>query len=151
MLPYLTGTLICVRGYLGSNMGLLRPLQELPRLGLHGKNVVAKKTLFHIVTTYEKLVVNYFFWDFGTLGFGVRPPGLPKPISHPQPHKSIKGINGTPQYIFVHVWEVLGGPFAESKVPKCQRIKTSSQWRHMYNKENDQLFIYGPQYICEKN
>ena len=34
------------------------------------------------------------------------------------------------------------GPFAESKVPKYQRIKTSSQWRHMYNKENDQLFIY---------
>ena len=37
--------------------------------------------------------------------------------------------------IFVHAWEV------------CQRIKTSSQWRHMY-KENDQLFIYGPR--CEK-
>ena len=49
--------------------------------------------------------------------------------------------------IFVHVWEVLERPFAEHKVPKCQRIKTmetSSQWRHMYNKENDQLFIYGP-------
>ena len=35
-----------------------------------------------------------------------------------------------------------------SKVPKCQRIKISSQWRHMYNKENNQLFIYGPR--CEK-
>ena len=42
-----------------------------------------------------------------------------------------------------------GGPVAESKVPKCQRIKTSSQWRHMHYKENDQLFIYGPR--CEKN
>ena len=70
-------------------MGSLWPLQELPGPGLHGKNVIAKKKyFFHIVTTYEKLVVNYFsllyiclhldevciFWDFGTPGFGVRPP-----------------------------------------------------------------------------
>ena len=72
------------------------------------------------MTTYEKLVINYFsflyiclyldevciFWDFGTLGFGVRPPGLPKTItktiSRPQPHKSIKGINGPPQHLLYY-------------------------------------------------
>ena len=42
-------------------MGLLCPLQELPGLGLHGQNVfIAKNNCLHIVTTYEKLVVNYY-------------------------------------------------------------------------------------------
>ena len=44
-------------------MGLLCPLQELPGPGMHGTNVIpGSKFLFyfHIVTTYEKLVVNYF-------------------------------------------------------------------------------------------
>ena len=49
-----------------------------------------------------------------------------------------------PKYHYCSCLGDPGGPFAESKVPKCQRIKTSSQWRHMYNKENDQLFTYGP-------
>ena len=76
-------------------MGILWPLQELPGPGPYGQNAIAKKYFFHIVTTYEKLVVNYFsllyiclhldevciFWDFGTLGFGASPPGLPKTIT----------------------------------------------------------------------
>ena len=53
-----------------------------------------------------------------------------------------------PKYNFCSCLGGPGGPFAASKVPKCQRIKTSSQWRHMYHKENDQLFIYGTR--CEK-
>ena len=55
MLPHLTGTLIWVRGYLGCNMGLLWPLQELPGPGLHGKNVIA------FVTTNEKIGCQLFF------------------------------------------------------------------------------------------
>ena len=53
-----------------------------------------------------------------------------------------------PKYYFCSCLGGPGGPFAEAKVAKCQRTKTSSQWRHMYNKENDQLFIFGPR--CEK-
>ena len=86
--------------------------------------------------------------------------------------------------IFVHVWEVLedhllntryqgvseltnpskydfcsclgdpGGPFAEHKVPKCQRFKTmetSSQWRHMYNKEKMTSSSYMGHDVKKKN
>ena len=56
--------------------------------------------------------------------------------------------NINPKYDFCSCLGGPGGPFAESKVPKCQRIKTSSQWRNMYDEENDQFFIYGLR--CEK-
>ena len=109
-----------------------------PWARLHGQNVITKKKLFHIVTTYEKLVVNYFlllyiclhldevciFWDFGTLGFGVRPPGLPITISRQQPHKSIKGINGTPQHFLYY-----------ASRPQEYFKNISSQGRYMYKND----------------
>ena len=44
--------------------GLIVTIAGAPWLGLHGQNVqvIAKKNFFHIVTTYEKLVVNDFFF-----------------------------------------------------------------------------------------
>ena len=60
LLPYLTGTLIWIRGYLGSNMGLLWPL-ELPGSGLRGKNVVAKKIFFSHCDNLWKIGCQLFF------------------------------------------------------------------------------------------
>ena len=44
----------------------------------------------------------------------------------------------TDKYLFLSFLGGSGGPFAESRVPKCQRIKTPSQWIHVYNNENDE-------------
>ena len=56
LLPYLTGTLIWVRWYLGSNMGLLWPLLELPGPGLHGKNVNTFFTLWQPMKNWLSII-----------------------------------------------------------------------------------------------
>ena len=63
------------------------------------------------------------FWDVGTLGFGVRPPGLSKTI------KKLSVVR----------WGSL-----RPGAPRCPQMKTSSYWRHMNNK----VFISEPQ--CDK-
>ena len=121
-----------------------------------------KKTFFTLWLTYEKLVVNYFFllyiclhldevcifWDFGTLGFGVRPSGRPKPISRPQPHKSINGINGTPQHFYI----MLQGPrnilrTFHHRVDTCTRMTNEQLIFHIYGSHCEK-YIYIYIYIC---
>ena len=107
-----------------------------------GRYMTNEQLIFHIYGSHcEK-----YIYICGTWGPFYNHSGSILLLSSPFTNINIHVNN--PKYDFC---SCLGGPgpFAESKVPKCQRIKTSSQWRRMYNKENDQLFIYGPR--CENN
>ena len=104
-----------------------------------------EQLIFHIYGSHcEKYIYIYIC---GTWGPFYNHSGSILLLSSPFTNINLHVNN--PKYDFCSCLGGPGGPFAESEVPKCQRIKTSSQWRHMYNKENDQLFIYGPR--CENN
>ena len=91
----------------------------------------------------KNIYIYLYLWGLGSFNNHSGPILL---LSSPFTNINIHVTN--PKYDFCSCLGGPGGPFAESKVPKCQLIKTSSQWRNMYDKENYQLFIYGPR--CEK-
>ena len=106
-----------------------------------------EQLIFHIYGSHcEKNIYIYMYihciylylWDLGPFN---NHSGSILLLSSPFTNINLHVKN--PKYDFCSCLGSPGGPFAESKVPKCQRIKTSSQWRHMYNNENNQLFIYG--------
>ena len=138
LLPYSTGTLILVRGYLGCNMGSLWPLQELPGPGLHGKKLIAKKILFSHCDNLWKIGCQLFF-----LVVHMSPPRWGLHFLRLWYSWIWRRSARTPKTIKKKQSFVRWGSFHPG-VPRCPQMKTSSYWRHMYNK----VFIYEPQ--CHK-
>ena len=100
-----------------------------------------EQLIFHIYGSHcekKKIYIYLYLWDLGPFN---NHSGSILLLSSPFTNINLHVKN--PKYDFCSCLGSPGGPFAESKVPKCQRIKTSSQWIHMYNNENNQLFIYG--------